>query len=57
MDSNAMLKRIRQYADLAARGIDKSRNERALRWEFDNLDHYLSNGGLLPEAWERDTQR
>jgi len=51
MDPETALKEIRECVRLAAEGIDVRHNERNLRWKFQELDAWLSNGGFLPTAW------
>lgn len=47
MDPNAALKRIRELIK------DPLSSESELCWLVDGLDHWLSTGGDLPEAWKR----
>lgn len=51
MDPNEILRHIRELSQQAAEGIDVHRSERMIRWNFKELDNWLSNGGFLPAEW------
>jgi len=52
VDPDETLEELRRLSIEAAHGNDVSRNERELRWLFDDLDSWLSRGGFLPTAWK-----
>jgi hypothetical protein len=52
MDPSILLKEIRELAYQAAKGTSVRRSERELRWKFQDLDEWLSNGGVFPDQWK-----
>ena len=49
MDPNETLKELRELIELVLRGDDTSVFEAATK--FEDLDEWLTRGGLLPEDW------
>lgn len=47
------LEEMRILAYQARTGNDPRRHERELRWRFEELDRWLTNGGELPRDWQR----
>lgn len=58
MDPNETLKMIRELAEFAANPNRSALASKASLWEavelFKELDEWLSKGGFLPDAWNRD---
>jgi hypothetical protein len=53
MDPNETLKQIRHFAELVKKGENPRGSERQVRWLFEDLDRWLTNGGPLPDDWSR----
>lgn len=51
INPDVLLEEIRIHAVRAAQGEDVRRHERHLRWAFDQLDTWLTRGGILPKDW------